>query len=109
MWNFLADETDFALAYGRTPLNSTGEFSAHFEGELIVIDGVISHSWIDDYDFHRWQPGAEGALTLQQYRGARPFKTRAKWEQPVRVYIRRKNGKLSLARPPIWGYVKDVN
>jgi hypothetical protein len=31
----------------------------------------------DDYDFHPGQPGADGALALQWYSGAKPFRTEA--------------------------------
>lgn len=108
LWEFLVGDTDFALAYGRTPLKSTGKFRARFQGDLIVVDGAITHEWKDRFDFHRWQPGAEGALTLEQYRGAGPFSTLAKWEQPIRVYLKKENRRLTLGRQPIWGIVKEL-
>ena len=47
-------------------------------GDVITISGTVTHSLHGDYDFHLWQPGAEGALALQYShpRGAKPFLVR---------------------------------
>ena len=34
-------------------------------GDVITISGTVTHSLHGDYDFHLWQPGAEGALKVE--------------------------------------------
>jgi hypothetical protein len=93
---------NFALAYGRAKLLSEGEFTARRQESTIFIEGTVTHTFADDYDFHPEQPGAEGALVLQQYGGARPFHTEAKWHQRVRATVQYRNGRLFHPRVE-WG------
>lgn len=87
-------------------MQSKGEFTARRQGSAIFIEGIITHKYADTYDFLPGQPGAEGALTLQRYRGAKPFRTEAEWQQRVRATVQYRNGRLF--RPQVeWGAVYE--
>ena len=65
---------DYYLAVGRTKITSTAEFKAWRVGDVIHIEGAVTHDWNDKYDFDLLQPGGVGARALQKYRGAKPYK-----------------------------------
>lgn len=91
---------------GRATLTSSGEFAATRNGNAIIISGTVSHSVADLYDFHPWQPGADGALALQKHRGAQPFLFEGRWRQPVRAVVPVENGRLG--KPVVvWGEAKE--
>ena len=105
-WNAAFGDQDYATALGRVKFLSEGRFHAERKGDQIVITGMVTHSLSDPYDFHRWQPGADGALALQQYRGAKPFVFEGDWRQPVRAVAPIRNGKLG--RPVVtWGEASE--
>lgn len=105
-WNGAFADQDFAAALGRVQLVSEGQFHAERKGGEIVITGMVTHSVSDPYDFHPWQPGADGALALQWYRGAKPFVFESRWRQPVRAVVPVRNGRLG--RPVVtWGEVAE--
>jgi hypothetical protein len=84
MGGFLAGaaigDRDFALAYGQAKLQSKGEFTARRQGSTIFI--------------------------LQRYRGAKPFRTEAEWQQRVRATVQYRNGRLF--HPQVeWGRVSQ--
>ena len=87
-------EADFALGVGRTEFISEGAFTATRKGNVIHIKGVVDNAWKDTYDFEPDQPFADGALALQDHRGARPFDIRAGWKQKVQGTIEIGNGAL---------------
>jgi hypothetical protein len=87
-------------------LQSKGEFTARRQGSAIFIEGVVTHTFADTYDFEPGQPDAEGALTLQRYRGAKPFRTETKWYQRVRATVQYRSG--VLLNPQVeWGAVYE--
>lgn len=99
-------DRDFAAAIGRAKFTSDGEFEAERKENEIVITGTVTHPLEDKYDFHSWQPGAEGAIALQNYRGARPFIFRTSWRQPVHAVVPVINGKLG--KPGrTWGEITE--
>lgn len=78
------------------------------------IEGIVSHEWRDDYDWHKnalvWIPGegiipvSEGQLLQDNGRGS-PFKLRSKWLQRVSGTVEIRNG--TTANPRIeW---RDIN
>ncbi len=77
----LRGETDLALATGNSNVKSEGSYKATLKGDVIHIEGEVTHTWNDKYDFHKWQPYADGARALQKHRGARPFYIRSGWKQ----------------------------
>ena len=94
-------EIDLALAAGTSHVLSEGVYRATRKGDMITITGVVTHTWADRYDFHKWQPFAEGALALEQHRGAKPFDVEARWEQIVGGTLRRRRGQWTV-RPFDW-------
>lgn len=55
---------------------------------------------------HRWQPGAEGALALQDSRGAKPFAFGTEWKQQLTAVIPVKEGRLG--KPKVtWGKISE--
>lgn len=106
LWNVAFGDRDFAFALGRATLTSEGDFNATRNGDAIIITGTVRHSVSDEYDFHPWQPGADGALALQKHRGAKPFWFEGMWRQPVRAIVPVENGRLG--RPVVtWSEAKD--
>lgn len=92
---YLVSETDFALAFGRTKLNSEADFTARREGNTIHIQGTATHTWADTYDFEKGEIGAAGALRLEKEMGAKPFPMSAVWQQNFSGTVTTKNGVLS--------------
>lgn len=88
-------DLDFFVAFGRTELKSKSAVTATRKGDTIHFDGTVTHAWDDRYNFEPMQPGGGGALALQEFRGAKPFKFGAKWTQRVKGTVRVHNGKLS--------------
>ena len=76
-------EFDTALGAGRSNIRSIGNFDAHRVGNIIHIHGNVSHVWKDRYDFHKFQPGADGALALRDGGRAKEFDFGAEWKQSV--------------------------
>ena len=65
---------------------------------MIHIEGEVTHTWNDEYDFHKWQPYADGALALQKHRGAKPFDIRSGWKQRLTGTVILDNGRLTAPR-----------
>jgi hypothetical protein len=99
-------DRNFAFAYSRAKFQSQGEFIARRQESTIYIEGTVTHTFADTYDFHPRQPGAEGALVLQRYRGAKLFRTEAEWQQPVRATVQYRNGRLFHSRVE-WGAIRE--
>ncbi len=91
----LRGETDLALATGNSHVRSEGSYTATLDGNVIHIEGEATHTWNDKYDFHKWQPYADGARALQKHRGAKPFDIRSGWKQRLTGTIIRDNGRLT--------------
>ena len=94
----LRGETDIALATGRSNVRSEGSYTATLNGNVIHIEGEVTHTWDDTYDFHKWQPYADGARALQKHRGARPFDIRSGWKQRLTGTVIRDDGRLTAPR-----------
>ena len=94
----LRGETDIALATGNSHVRSEGSYSAMLYGDVIHIEGEVTHTWNDKYDFHKWQPYADGARALQKHRGARPFDIRSGWKQRLTGTVILDNGRLTAPR-----------
>ena len=62
---------------------------------MIHIEGEATHTWNDKYDFHKWQPYADGARALQKHRGAKPFYIRSGWKQRLTGTIILDDGRLT--------------
>ena len=91
----LRGELDIALATGRSNIKSEGSYTATLKGNVIHIEGEVTHTWNDKYDFHKWQPYADGARALQKHRGAKPFYIRSGWKQRLTGTIILDNGRLT--------------
>jgi hypothetical protein len=92
---YLGNDTDFALAFGRMKLRGDAEFTATRKGKTIHIQGSVTHKWEDTYDFEKGQVGAAGSLRLEKEMGAKPFPIRASWKQNFSGTVTLKNGELS--------------
>lgn len=92
---YLGNETDFVLAFGRTKLNSEADFTAARQGNTIHIQGIVTHKWEDTYNFEKGQIGAAGAHRLEKEMGAKPFPMGAAWQQNFSGTVSIKNGVLS--------------
>lgn len=55
------------------------------------------------------QPGAWEGHILERHGKAKPFRSLAQWEQPVRAVVRIKGDKLSAVEEVQWGDVRDLN
>lgn len=106
LWNAAFGDRDFAAAAGRAQFTSDGEFRATRKGDEITITGTVTHRLADPYDFHKWQPGAEGVLALQQYRGAKPFPFGAVWRQPVKAVVPVEGRRLGKPQAT-WGEISE--
>lgn len=94
----LRGETDIALATGNSNVKAEGSYAAWRTGDVIHIEGEVTHTWDDTYDFHKWQPYADGALALQKHRGARPFDIRSGWKQRLTGTVILDHGRLTAPR-----------
>ena len=94
----LRGETDLALATGNSHVRSEGSYTAWRTGDVIHIEGEVTHTWNDKYDFHKWQPYADGARALQKHRGAKPFDIRSGWKQRLTGTIILDDGRLTAPR-----------
>jgi hypothetical protein len=81
-------DSDAILAFGETNLHSQVEFRATRSGDVVHIEGRVTHTWKDDYDFEKGKSGAEGALLLEREGRAARFPIEAKWSQRVRGDVR---------------------
>lgn len=82
---------DSYLAFGQTKIKTTVTFEAWRVGDVIHIKGVSTNHWGDIYDFDLLQPGGLGARALQKFRGAKPFKFGATWQQEFSGTVRISN------------------
>ncbi len=94
----LRGETDIALATGNSNVKAEGSYTAWRTGDVIHIEGEVTHTWDDKYDFHKWQPYADGARALQKHRGARPFYIRSGWKQRLTGTVILDDGRLTAPR-----------
>ncbi len=85
---FLSGEPDLTFALGNHNLDGKGTFSARREGDIIHVEGPVEFLLEDDYNFEEGGSFAKGALELKKYRGARDFKTEAKWRQYFQAKLR---------------------
>jgi hypothetical protein len=88
------DRFDDNVAVGRTPIKSIFKGRSRRNGGRISVEGVVDYDWNDQYNFHSGQPGADAALSIQKYRGARSFGFGAKWQQRVDGAIQRQEERL---------------
>jgi hypothetical protein len=93
--NLVGGEADFYFAFGQTYVTSKARFEATRRGHTIYIEGEVSHSWDDKYDFEEDQPGGAGALMLQEHRGAAPFQFGARWRRKVSGTVDIRDGRLT--------------
>jgi hypothetical protein len=86
---------NFVLGSGRGSLRSRGKFSAHREGEAVIVTGVVTHVWDDDYNFDK-NALPEGlnqrGWILQQSGRGQVFPFGSTWRQRMTVRIEFKNG-----------------
>ena len=61
----------------------------------IHIDGTVTHSWSDKYDFNSWGLGGAGALALKDAGWAKFYSVRSSWEQEVIGTVKIVDGKLT--------------
>jgi hypothetical protein len=91
-------DKNFAFAHGQTKVRSDGMFVAKREGDTIRIEGIVTHSWDDKYDFDRGQPGGAEAKILEGNGQAKEFKMKSAWRQQVSGTVDIVNGKLTNPR-----------
>jgi len=96
--DMLGQDRDFAFAFGRTSILANGEFDAVRRGIRIMIEGIVTHEWDDDYNFDDRQPGKAEARVLEPAGEAAPFKMGAKWRQKIRAVVEIRNGKLTIPK-----------
>ena len=104
-YNYLLGDANFALAYGSNNLASEGDFTAKRQGDRITIEGTVRQIWNEPYDFEQGQPGAVEGHTLERHRKAKPYRSFAQWEQPVRAVVRIRNGRLHDVEFVKWGEI----
>lgn len=107
-YEYLLGDSNFALAYGANSLTSKGKFTAKRKGDRITIEGLVRQAWDEPYDFERGQPGAVEGHTLERHGKAKPYRSIAEWEQPVRAVVRIRNGKLHDVEFVNWGAINDL-
>lgn len=88
------DRLDDNLATGRTLLDTTFEGTISRNGDDIAVGGNVEYDWRDRYDFPTGQLGGDAALSLQKYRGARPFDFGSRWRQRLGGTIERRRERL---------------
>ena len=91
----MGGEWDLALATGSSKLRTEGAYRATRKGDVIHIEGTVSHTWMDRYDFHGKDDLAHDAKRLQDAGRGVPFDVEAKWKQVVKGTIRIEDGKLA--------------
>jgi len=95
---------NFVLGSGKGHLRSDGKFAAHREGSAVIVTGVVTHVWADDYNFDK-DALPEGlnrrGWILQQSGRGKVFPFGATWRQRMTVRIEFENGE-PVARPPKW-------
>jgi hypothetical protein len=111
---------DYA-AIGRSAVHSEGSFKAVRKGDLIEIEGEVTHRlgvkdldpakpnyYRDPYNFDAGQPGSFPAITLEHAGKAKRFDMVSEpRRQRVTARVRvRPDGRLELAAPPEWGPVE---
>ena len=91
----LTGDRDFALAFGRNELKSTVIFTARRVGDLIYIEGTVTHAWEHVYGFEPGQPASEFALAAKAHAGAADFRYGATWFQRFGGTVRIVDGTLT--------------
>ncbi len=92
---------DFALAFGNTKFHTEGAFQVTRAGDEILIEGIVENDWKDRYwfrpDRYLGVGGAlaEGAVTLEEHRGAKPFDIKSTWLRRLKGKIQIKDGALT--------------
>lgn len=103
---------DFTLSFGASTLKSEGEFDAVRTGDVIRIEGVVTHSVDDDYNFNPGRENSDDAEVLEKAGFAKTFTTEAAWQQPVTatVSVEERPGMKSVLRviDVEWGEPVDV-
>ncbi len=102
-------EPDRLLAFGSLQFRSDVDATATRQGNIIHIEGTVTHSGDDRYDFEN-NDEAFGAYELQESDRGTPFWVRQNWRQKVTGTVRilgEEDGKLVLGQPHFqW---KDVD
>lgn len=96
----LKGENDFVLAFGRFELKSVGYLFATRKANRLEIEGMITHSFDEPFDFNidsEERPLArlleEGQL-LERYGRGKSFPVKGKWYQKVSGSVEIRNGDL---------------
>ena len=85
----LSEELDEILSFGSHEVKSTVIFTAKRNGDMIEIEGTITHDASDDYDFEKGTPGhLVGARRLQEAGRATPYRIESIWRQKVQGRVR---------------------
>ncbi len=89
------DGIDELISFGRTKVKSKGDFTATRKGNIITLDGKVTHNWDDTYDFDPMGfIGGAGGAALAKSGRAKPFKFGAAWTQRVKGTVEIKAGRL---------------
>ncbi len=96
--SLLRGNLDEALASGDTQFSSKTYkgFTAKREENRIIMTGIVTHEWEDDYDFHREEVSSAVAETARDHGGAKEFKVQSSWNQRVTAEFIVVNGDLVL-------------
>ncbi|MCP5367189.1 MAG: hypothetical protein H6906_06720 [Hyphomicrobiales bacterium] len=86
---------DEALATGQSNINSDGDFTAVRHGDIIYIEGTVTHVWKDRYDFEKGKFGADLPLKAKEGGKGHDYNIRAVWQQKVSGSFKISNGRLS--------------
>jgi len=70
-----------AFGPGGGNLKSTGKFDLQRKGDLILVEGKITHVWSDDgYNFDKGTAFYDESQILERHKKASPFRWKAEWE-----------------------------
>lgn len=96
------------LAFGRNSVESNGGFLAWREGDLLSMQGTVTHGFIarERFDFNPGQLGHKQASLLESAGQAKPFAMQFEREQDVEAELRYEpDGSLTLLRAS-WGAIR---
>ena len=95
--NLARGEIDELFATGSSKLVSEAKhgFRATRHGDKISLEGIVTHSWNDDYDFHGG-PFSRDAEVARDLGGAKEFNVKSSWPQRMKAELEIDGGELIL-------------